>query len=271
MRRRLPSIIAFVSLAYAISWLIWSPLWLPTLGIKGLPVLPFHHALGALGPCLAAFVVIAVFEGRERVTDLARRIVWPGPNLWIASIAGLGPLGLLMLSLLISWALGERADISELGTSSEFPQFSALAFFVYNFVSFGIGEEVGWRGFLLPRLQSRWNALAATAIVTLIWAGWHAPLFLYRPGYLDMGWGGALGWLVSLATGAVLTTSLFNSSRGSVLVVALFHAAIDVVFTGGASSPIATNVAGALITVAGLVTVFGLGARDLSRSGRVNL
>ena len=271
MSKRLPSFIAFTGLAYVISWAIWAPLWLPALGVKGLPLLPFHHALGAIGPCLAAFIVVAIFEGRERVSDLARRVIWPGPNLWFVSIAVLGPLGLLGLSILVSWALGERADISELGTSSEFPRFSALAFFVYNVLSFGIGEEVGWRGFLLPRLQSRWNALAATAIVTLIWAGWHAPLFLYRPGYVEMGWGGALGWLVSLATGAVLTTSLFNSSRGSVLVVALFHAAIDVAFTGGASSPIATNVAGALITGAGLVVVFRLGARDLSRSGRVML
>ena len=73
--------------------------------------------------------------------------------------------------------MGERADISKRGTSSEFPQFSAPGLLLHNVISFGIGEEVGWRGFLLPRLQSPWNALAATAIVTLIWADWHTPLF----------------------------------------------------------------------------------------------
>lgn len=43
-------LIALVALTYGISWLIWTPLWLPAFGIKSLPVLPFHHAVGAFGP-----------------------------------------------------------------------------------------------------------------------------------------------------------------------------------------------------------------------------
>ena len=47
------SLLAFFALAYGISWLIWAPLWLPPLGVRGLRVVPFHHALGALGPITA--------------------------------------------------------------------------------------------------------------------------------------------------------------------------------------------------------------------------
>ena len=53
-------LICYFSLADGISWLVWGPLWLPALGVRGLTVLPFHHALGALGPIAGAFIVSAV-------------------------------------------------------------------------------------------------------------------------------------------------------------------------------------------------------------------
>jgi len=57
----------YFALAYGISWLIWMPLWLPALSVNGLPVLPFHHALGALGPIAAAFMMSALESGRGHV------------------------------------------------------------------------------------------------------------------------------------------------------------------------------------------------------------
>ena len=56
MSRRYPLAI-FFALACVISWLLWAPLWLPAFGVDGMPTLPFHHALGALGPIAAAFLV----------------------------------------------------------------------------------------------------------------------------------------------------------------------------------------------------------------------
>lgn len=261
----------FVVLAYGISWLIWAPLWLPAFGIVGLPVLPFHHALGAYGPFLAAFAVVLRTEGRSHALDLLRRLCSPGPSVLAVLLAFLGPVGLVAVGMLVAVLSGQQVDMQAIGRSPEFPAFSLLAFFLYNLLSFGIGEETGWRGYLLPRLQARWSALTATTMVAVVWAGWHAPLFLYRPGYVAMELGGAAGWLLSLATGAVLTTALFNASRGSVLVAAIFHAAVDVAFTGATSSPLAVNVAGALITVAGIVVIFVLGPENLSRSPRTAL
>ena len=134
-------------------------------------------------------------------------------------------------------------------------------------MTFGLGEEVGWRGFALPRLQARHSALVATLLLTVGWAVWHIPLFLYRPGYTGLGIAGVAGWLFSLVTGAVLLTWLYNSSRGSLLVVALFHATVDVVFTSTSSSPMVVNVLGAFITVWGILVVMVAGPRFLSRRG----
>ena len=71
----------YFALAYGISWLMWAPLWLPALGVHILPVLPFHHALGAVGPIAAAFIVSAVKSGRAGPLSLLRRMgLWRGQS-----------------------------------------------------------------------------------------------------------------------------------------------------------------------------------------------
>jgi len=251
--------------AYGISWLIWAPLWLPAFGVSSLPIFPFHHALGALGPIAAAFLLSGMERGRPGPSDLLRRMALGRGCLPWAAVALLAPLVLLALGVGAAAVLaGEHPALAEFGRSREFPQFSALTFLAYNIVSFGFGEEVGWRGFALPRLQARHSPRVATLLLTLGWALWHVPLFFYRPGYTSMGPVAAAGWLFSLFTGAVLLTWLYNRSRGSILVVALFHAAVDVAFTSSVASPLAVNVIGGLITIWGMAVLVMAGPRKLN-------
>jgi uncharacterized protein len=263
-------LLAFFALAWGISWLVWAPLWLPAFGVNSLPKVPYHHAFGALGPIAAAFLVSGVETGRAGTGDLLRRMVlWRGRNGWMA-VACVAPFALLALAMAgASLIDDDNVSLAGLGRSREFPEFSAVAFLAYNIASFGYGEEVGWRGFALPRLQARHSALVSAILVTLGWALWHAPLFLYRPGYTGMNAAGIAGWLFSLVTGSVLLTWLYNGSRGSLLIVAIFHAAIDVVFTSESSSPVVVNAAGALITVWGIVVVVATGPGYLSKRGKV--
>ena len=257
-------LLAFFGLAYGISWLVWAPLWLPPLGVQTAAVLPYHHALGALGPIAAAFIVTACKTGWAGVRDLLRRmILWRGRLAWVA-VAALGPFLLAGAAVIATSIVEGPVSLTGLGRSREFPQFSAFVFLAYNLVSFGYGEEVGWRGFALPRLQARYSALAATAVLTLGWAVWHWPLFMYRPGYTSMGLGGIIGWLASLFFGGVLLTWLYNGSRRSLLVVALFHASMDVVFTSDFASPLAANATGALVVLWGIMVMNG---RHADRSG----
>lgn len=87
-----------------------------------------------------------------------------------------------------------------------------------------MGEELGWRGFALPRLQARMSALSASLILGLLWALWHLPLYLTAGHPLSevfFGW-----FLLSILADAILFTWIFNNTRGSLLVVLLFHASI---------------------------------------------
>jgi hypothetical protein len=70
-------------------------------------------------------------------------------------------------------------------------------------------------------------------------------------------------------TGGVVLTWLYNESRGSILVVALFHAAVDVIFTADSASQLEVNMTGALITVSGALVLVLAGPRFLSRKGKV--
>ncbi|MEO7424541.1 MAG: CPBP family intramembrane glutamic endopeptidase [Fibrobacteria bacterium] len=232
--------------------------------------MPFHHALGALGPFVAAFLVSALDAGRAGALDLVRRMgFWRHRIGWLL-FALLGPLVMFGLAVLGMWIVGgHRPSLAGFGVSREFPQFLPLAFFAYNVLTFGYGEEVGWRGFALPRLQARHGALVSTLLLTIGWAIWHIPLFFYRPGYLTMGAAGIAGWFFSLLTGAVLLTWLFNESHGSILVVALFHATVDIAFTSEMSTPFVVNAAGSVITIFGIAVLIFAGPRYLSRSGMV--
>lgn len=251
-----PSLFIFFGLAYLISWTIWAPLYLPAFGITGLPRLPYHHALGAIGPITAAFIVAALENGaRGPKRLLSSMLPHPRTAPYIA-IALFGPFLLLAIAALAGMLMGETdISLAGVGVSREFPQFSIAGFFLYNLITFGIGEETGWRGFALPRLQARHSAFVATLLLTIGWAGWHLPLFLYRPGYVAMDAFGALGWALSLFTGAVLLTWLFNASRGSLFVVALFHATIDIAFTSDIASMTIVNITGALVTIWGIAVL----------------
>jgi membrane protease YdiL (CAAX protease family) len=244
----------FFRLAYAISWTIWAPLWLPRFGVTALPVLPYHHALGALGPLVASFLVSAWHEGRMGVGQLVRRMGPGGVQPYWYLVVLVGPFLLYLLADAVTASMyGRAVQLQHYGLSEEYPEFGMLGFFAFNLVFYGFGEETGWRGFALPRLQQRYSKFMAATLLTIYWAVWHIPLFFYRPGYTSMDGAGIAGWVVSLWTGSLLLSWLYNSTKGNILVVSIFHATIDIAFFAAAADPMTTNGMGFLITLWGLV------------------
>ncbi|AWH83978.1 CPBP family intramembrane metalloprotease [Flavobacterium album] len=264
------ALITYFSLAYFISWIIWFPLYSPVFGIKNLPVLPFHHGIGGLGPMLAAFITTGIFEKKEGVRLLAKQILKIRPLVCIA-IAFLSPFILAAAAVAISSASNHVSfNLDGIFAAKEFPELTFAGFFLYNLCFFGIGEETGWRGFALPRLQAKYNALWAGIILTVFWAIWHWPLFLYRPGYTSMGIAGISGWIFSLLTGSILLSWIYNSSRASILACAIFHATIDIAFLADFSDGTIANYMGMLITIWGIVTIIIYKPKNLSHSERIS-
>lgn len=250
------ALVTFFSLAYLISWIIWLPLYGHVLGFEQLPVLPYHHAIGGLGPMLSALFTSWIFQKREGVRQILAQCLKIKPWFYLG-IALFSPFLLMLIAaigdLLIN---GTPINLAGMLYSREFPEFSLLIFFIYNLIFFGFGEETGWRGYALPILQKRFNSLNSSLLLTIFWAAWHIPLFFYRPGYLSMDTAGIFGWVFSLLTGSILLTWLYNSSRRSILICAVFHSTIDIAFTGDIPSHNIVGYMGFLITVWGILTVF---------------
>ncbi|WEX08971.1 CPBP family intramembrane glutamic endopeptidase [Chelativorans sp. AA-79] len=91
---------------------------------------------------------------------------------WAAAI--LLPLGLQVAALFIAHMLA-GVSLSRFGPEN---WTSAAYFFVFGFLCSPLGEEIGWRGYALPRLMQRMSALAAALVLGLIWIAWHAPAFV---------------------------------------------------------------------------------------------
>ena len=85
-------------------------------------------------------------------------------------------------------------------------------------------EEAGWRGYVLPRLQTRLSPMRATLVLAALWAGWHAPLFFILASYADFSPLILPGLFIGLTAGSLVLTSLYNGTGGSILVVAVWHA-----------------------------------------------
>lgn len=245
----------FYVLAILFSWSLWSPLALFALRISAWNAPPFFHLLGGLGPLLATLCVLFLKGGR------------PGLRSWVRArlhVAGQGPwllFGLLAPAVLfwvaaisLGLATAHPIEWSAFGQDTEYGLKLPLLLGVHVFF-YGLGEEVGWRGFALPLLQRRYSALISSLIVSVAWAAWHLPLFVFAKGMSALGLGGSVGWLFSIVTGSVLMTWLFNSSRGSLMAVALFHGALDVFMAVPPDQGMLNTVMGALITVWGVWVV----------------
>lgn len=257
-------LLLYFVLAYGISWVLWFPLYAHIWGVTGLPTLPFHHGIGGLGPMLSAFITTALFRKKEGLRVLLRQCVQIKPLLYVL-IAFCSPFLIGVLSIAANTVLFHSpAEFGGLLSSKEFPTMNIVQVVLYNIVFFGFGEEVGWRGFALPRFQGRLNALSSALLLNVFWALWHLPLFLYRPGYTGMDAGSIIGWFFSLLTGSILLSWLYNSSRASILVCAIFHSTIDIALTGNFSDSSAMNTMGSIITIWGILTVIQFKPRNLS-------
>lgn len=264
-------LLTFFTLAYVISWMIWLPLYGHIFGINNLSELPFQHAMGGLGPLLASFITTFIFLKMEGIKTLLKKCFQIKPIVYLM-IALFSPFLLAILASVINFFINhEPIKLAGLLTTKEFPQFNFLSFLFYNLLFFGFGEEVGWRGFALPQLQNKMNALTASIVLTLFWALWHLPLFFYRPGYTSMDSVGIMGWVFSLLTGSVLLTWLFNSTRGSILICAVFHSTIDIAFTADVANKSIVNYMGFLITVFGILIILIYKPKNLSKILRVQI
>lgn len=254
-------LLAFFILAYALSWLVEIPLALEAQGIIQIGI-PFSaHYLAAYGPMLSALIVTGVTRGsrglRKLLGGMAKWKVSPG--WWLVAVA---PLGLYLVVAAALWLIrGRPIDLFAMGQVDFLPALGLAALPMW-ILTFGLGEETGWRGFALPRLQEGRSALRATIILWAFWALWHLPLFFYSYEVSILP-----GFLTGLLAGAIVFTWLYNGTGGSVLLVAIWHGTFN--FTTACvtcKTGVSAAVVSALVMVGAVVVVLFYKPARLSRA-----
>ena len=185
------------------------------------PVLGILLVVGNLGPTLTAFVLTAISDGKRGVGELWRRF-W-NRNLSVK----------WLLIVLLIWpmvGLGINLVARTLNGNPTYPIFSFLEkswTFPLGSIQFGLfvglREEFGWRGYALPRLQSRWNALTSSVILGVFWALAHLANWFMPPGSSSRDYP-FWEFLVQIILTSILYTWIFNNTKGNILAIVLAHA-----------------------------------------------
>ena len=220
--RRHP-LMTFFILTYALAWILWLPLVVLQDTIPAAPGLVLV-LLGSNVPSLLAIVLTALVLGRGALRKLlGRLLIWRVDPRWYLVVV-LGPVALAGGMIAFNAFVGGPA------ISVGVPLLTVvitLAFFI--FPGSALGEEIGWRGYALPRLQSRMSALSASLILAPIWALWHLPLWLTgEPGRTPTLYA---AFVISTIALSVILTWVYNSTGGSLLMVVLLHATYNLPIT----------------------------------------
>ena len=258
--------LTFYSLTLAISWSFWIPV-----AVSHQALIPFWPStlfliIGAFGPSFAAVLLTIMNGGPAAVRGLFGGLLkWRVSVRWYL-VALLLPAALCFSAVALHVLLGGSAP----QLYSPVPWYLLPAYFLVVMLFIGpVPEEIGWRRYALPMLQAERSALSASLVLGSSWALWHLPL----------AWTGGTSWpglpfpLFALAIFAlaILFTWAYNGTEGSLLIVLLFHAAINFTLTlvpvqPTSTMPLRTCMIGVgLLWAAAIVVVIVEGPVRLSR------
>ena len=210
-------LVTFFVLAYVFSW--WP--WLLSAANPFFPLFPF-------GPMVAALILTAIINGRAGLKPLLARVVQWRVNLRWYGVVLLLPVALGLSAFGLNLMLG-----APMPAAAQLPSWAAiLQVLLVQLLFIQVGEELGWRGFALPRLLEGRSALVASLILGLLWLGWHLPS--YATGAIS-----AIFIPLPFIT-AFLFTWLYQHTNCSVLIAILFHSMLNTV--GAILYPLFTGV-----------------------------
>lgn len=229
-------LITFFLLAFAGTWLVISPWVFDTFGWIEIP-----DELGIIlfilstftGPFFAAFYVTGKLEGKEGKKNLWRRIFQMRLGLvWYVAV---------LFTFLLVWLtaynlLYRGAPLAALIANPALMVTAFLPNVLTGLLIPSLGEEPGWRGFALPRLQKDFGPVLGTLILGTLHGIWHLPA-LFTPLLGPFSWDSFLTFVLTAAAGTFIYTWVFNNTRGSVWIAILLHA----------SSNAASSLVGSLI------------------------
>ena len=228
---RYPLIFFFI-IAYAGSWLVV----LPYLRFNGTGLLPFSWPIPFFvsatiapfaGPFLAGIIMSGVLEGWAGIRSLFSRIVlWRVGLSWYLFVL-VGIPAIMVLGAIAIPGVLDTFQMPKLSFLLAYP----IVFIITLFIGGPLGEEPGWRGFALPRLQKLHGPLLGSLVLGVFWAFWHLPFFWMpewgtpKDSFLDI-----VYFVLADIALTFIYTWVFNNTKSSLFIVILMHASNDAFF-----------------------------------------
>ena len=220
-------LVAYFAIAFIGTWAAVIPLALSTgfnlITLPDVVTILLFFLSPYLGPMLGAVIVTRITEGGAGVRKLLKRIVqWRVGVVWyLAAIFIMLLIWLAGFSILYNGAPLRELMANPVLLGASFLQSILIGIFIPS-----LGEEVGWRGFALPRLQIQYGPVLGSLILGSLHAAWHLPALMT----LFMGPLKAeeyLPFMLTAVAGTFVYTWVFNNARGSILIAILMHASTN--------------------------------------------
>jgi len=217
-------LLAFLFLTYAATWTCWTVA--SAIARRSEPATPALAALagavfllGTFAPALVAVALTERTEGRAATRSLLRRVfAFRVRARWYVFALGYMPAVKLWVALTHRFATGEWPRF---GQEEWYLMAAAIAVSTWA----QAGEEIGWRGYALPRMSDHFGLAPASVILGIIWAGWHLPLF-FVPASDTFGQSFPL-YMLQVTALSVAAAWLYWRTNGSLLLVMLLHASVN--------------------------------------------
>jgi membrane protease YdiL (CAAX protease family) len=217
-------IVAYFVLVFSIEWFLL--LMLSTIVPPMIALL-----IGSWLPNGVGLFITGVADGRAGLHELFRRVVlWRISLKWYL-IAFFLPIAMPFLAIGIFALFGQ--EVPNFAPASQL-----LTIVIISIFTGALGEELGWRGTALPRLQARWNALISSIILGILWGLYHLPSFLLSG--LPLQNAPLIPFMLAALGITILVTWTFNRSSGSLIPVFLYHFAFNFIVnaTGILGNPV---------------------------------
>jgi len=232
------NLVLYFVIVFAWSGLFWLPIYLFSFTINE-PLGVLFSIISVFGPLASAFILTYVNQGKDGIRRLLKR----GVNRrfgkkWLIPIFLLFPA--INGSAVLVATLTEAITIDMTWASNMLSVIIGDLVMFILFCIWAAGEEFGWRGYALDRLQGRFNAIISSIVLGIIWWAWHIPALGFQSSTLGTQPINVWVFLVIILEFAVLLTWIYNNTNGSILAVILFHAMFNM--ASYATIPIANQI-----------------------------
>jgi len=223
---------SFFALAFAYSWIWWGVLFVVApkgfeAGRAEMGALGLYALFGATGSSVASIVITRIVDGRDGLRALFSRLgKWRVNFAWYGVVLFVTPLLLTAILSVLSFVVSP-VFLPAVVTSRDLG--TLLGFGIIVGLVAGFFEELGWTGFAIPKLLTRYSALATGLIVGVLWGIWHflpdfwARIGSFGPFYIP----NYLVFVIGVVAYRILIVWVYNNSKGSLLLAVLMHASFS--------------------------------------------